>query len=417
MPLPERMTSGMYLARILADGARPHVYRAGVYRLLGVTPPNSPATSFALPLPPAAFTYQGAKPGMRVDGAPPSENVPEVESHGASDAPDARDHARPGATGSEQHALPADADHPVVRQPDRRRQRAHDEPAGDEIAAASPSTDLSTSSTPTAPDPLPHVGIDIPGQTPRRPIPPAVEAPADALPPSAASPPDGRDPSDASGSGLAAPSANPPPAPGASRRVGDVDSGAHSRTSDLKGAAATDDFSRRAGDGEHKTPGSLEAQDASASASASAAAPRNHSALETREMLGPGQRPDDVVSQVRRTLAGLAAGRKTPLPDRATPERGDPIELPAPSNAAMRPENQVERVRRAVAKLETRRTARVEQDPPAVPTAPASRPTPTSSLAPPPVVIVQRSQPSAGGVPRAFWKSSTLRSTHLRILR
>lgn len=74
---------------------------------------------------------------------------------------------------------------------------------------------------------------------------------------------------------------------------------------------------------------------------------------------------------------------------------------------------EIEHVRRAVAQLAARQEASPDT-PPREP--PSSPPAATPPVSPPPM-IVQRVAGPPRRVPRAFWASSMLRSTHLRILR
>lgn len=396
----------------LLGRARPFRYRGAVHRLLGV--PVSDAGELASPprLPLPAFRYHFPGPGLvaseapgsgapdRGRGDPPARPTPAA---GGSTEVDAADRPRPSAdptSGSLRPAARSRSPDPARTLPAGRgapsppRPAAHDPPGDPEpgpsapsrpgehaTGRAGPSGEASRGGQPApreAPRPTEgSVGLAVPGLTERRAFFAALaglDLKGTDVEPPPASTADAPARSSASADERGTEREGPEPAPSGGTPVTDGTAPARLRDTATK--------VRGEGAGKEKAARGLTAFEDAADRPPAALVPRGPAALERREVPSPEGPPGD---------ARTAAFR-----------------------ARVRPGREVEHLRRAVTKLAGRRSA-----PPAEgESGDANAGTvPRASDPERKVVVVRRRPPSPRRVPRAFWSSSILRSTHLRLLR
>lgn len=120
MPTNDEVTFGLYLRGLLATGARPFAHRGSVYRLLGRPAPQGIAMGFPPPLPPVGFVYEQlawfrempALGGAPLPTFPPSREPNETPERVEEDAS-----IRPRSTPPAPDAARPDVEKTAVRSP------------------------------------------------------------------------------------------------------------------------------------------------------------------------------------------------------------------------------------------------------------------------------------------------------------
>jgi hypothetical protein len=387
MPTNDFPAAGRYVTGLLATGARPFAHRGGVYRLLGRPVPQDGAVHFVPPLPPVGFVYeQGARFGGW-SGERNAASLPALRPQRQAEASEGKQ----GKTTPEK----AEGAVPLIAPPVSQRaapERSEAPPLNPTPPPAHASSSPGQPSRQKAPAPSPEGRVGRPLQT--------VKPPADIDPPKETQ--------------LSSPPVEEALTETFLRREGLAVPGLTQRRAVFAALAGV-------------LPSLNEARQEGAHF------PAGEKARSEPEGLA---RVDATVGKGARGPETLVPNTPTPAapsrPQRSVPEARASALSAQPGEAAVfrartRVIEEVEHLRRAVtpppergvreaAEEAAREVVREAVREGALRTSPArARPQPVEP--PARVVVVQPVVSAAQRVPRAFWSSSALRSTHLRMLR
>lgn len=385
MPTSDNPTTGLYLRGLLAAGARPFAPPSSVFRLLGRPVPQGGAMRFPPPLPPVGFVYETlARFGgqLALDSAPLS-------------APDGRGEARGGPSqfGDDRPAPRASAVATASRSPEPTVSPPHAAPPPVSVALApAPTRAASEGERVEAASVAPRV--EVRDELRSSLVGPPARPPHDSL--------------DGAPSANAAPVAPAPESPSGQ----DTEQGSVARAAERRVGLAIPGLTQRR----------------AAFAALAGTLPRS----EETGAPGVSERPTLPDAEAAPVRPGLAPVERTAATPTSPAVGGRSSRAPrSPEGAAgfqtkVRNGEAIEQVRRAVAAQHAERVtpetvrevAREAAQEAMREGAPRRRPeeSPRVQEAPAPVVVVQRTE-GEQRVPRSFWSSSALRSTHLRMLR